>query len=96
MRHEVRLSDRRVARAAPCRAQDILAGVAKRLGNTPAVCRKAYFHPRVLALGTSLADEAQRALLRGQPWAQGAAAPRGLSAAERRLLALLRSRAATT
>jgi DNA topoisomerase-1 len=78
--------------AGPCGARDILAGVAHRLGNTPAVCRKAYIHPRVLALGVALTDEAERAALRGQPWARQAPVARGLTASERRLLALLRSR----
>ena len=78
--------------AAPCKPQDIVAGVARRLGNTPAVCRKAYVHPRVLALGTVLGDATQRSALRGRRWAQAASVPRGLNAAERRLLALLRSR----
>jgi DNA topoisomerase-1 len=80
--------------SAPCKPQDVLGGVARRLGNTPAVCKKAYIHPRVLALGSALADDAARAELRRQRWAQApaaAAAVRGLSGAERRLLALLRS-----
>ena len=47
--------------ALPCRAQEVLAQVARRLGNTPAVCRKAYVHPQVLALGAALADAAARA-----------------------------------
>ena len=37
-------------------AKDILAAVAKQLGNTPAVCKKAYVHPAVLALGSALSD----------------------------------------
>ncbi|WP_457444537.1 DNA topoisomerase IB [Roseateles sp. P5_E4] len=80
--------------AEPCRPQQLLAAVAKRLGNTPAVCRKAYIHPRVLALGDALSDEAARAALRAQPWAAAPSARSGLSAAERQLMALLRSRAA--
>ncbi|RZI96177.1 MAG: DNA topoisomerase IB [Variovorax sp.] len=36
-------------------AKDILGAVAKQLGNTPAVCKKAYVHPAVLALGSALA-----------------------------------------
>ncbi len=61
-------------------AKRLLGEVAARLGNTVAVCRKAYVHPRVLAL---LAGEGQ-----GSP----AAAPArraGLSAAERGLLDFL-------
>ncbi len=79
--------------AEPCRPQQVLARVALRLGNTPAVCRKAYIHPRVLALGESLGDETGRAALRSQAWTRPGARA-GLSAAERQLMALLRSRAA--
>lgn len=80
--------------AEPCRAPQVLAAVARRLGNTPAVCRKSYVHPRVLTLAEGLADEAARCSLRGLPWALSPPAARGLSAAERRLMGLLRSRAA--
>ncbi|HSV59154.1 MAG TPA: DNA topoisomerase IB [Variovorax sp.] len=38
-------------------AKDILAAVARQLGNTPAVCKKAYVHPAVLALGARLASD---------------------------------------
>jgi len=78
--------------AEPCRPTQVLQAVAQRLGNTPAVCRKAYIHPRVLALGDTLHDEAARAALRGMPWAAAPAAKVGLSAPERQLMALLRSR----
>lgn len=78
--------------AEPCRPAQLVAAVAQRLGNTPAVCRKAYIHPRVLALADSLHDEAARAALRGQPWVVAPARKDGLSAAERRLMALLRTR----
>ncbi|MFS2050021.1 DNA topoisomerase IB, partial [Variovorax sp. CT11-76] len=37
-------------------AKDILATVARQLGNTPAVCKKAYVHPAVLSLGSALAS----------------------------------------
>jgi len=79
--------------AEPCRPQQVLAAVARRLGNTPAVCRKAYIHPRVLALGESLGDEAARRALRQQRWTAPATRA-GLNAAECQLLALLRTRAA--
>ena len=63
----------------------VLAEVAARLGNTVAVCRKAYVHPRVLALltGEDVAAEAGLA----------AVVPRraGLSAPERGLIAYLQS-----
>ena len=81
-------------RAEPCRPAQVVAAVAQRLGNTPAVCRKAYIHPRVLALGEALGDNAARAALRAAPWAAAPAARRGLGAAERQLMALLRSRGA--
>ena len=80
--------------AEPCRPQHVLEGVAQRLGNTATVCRKAYIHPRVLALGEALSDDEARAALRRQPWAAPRTASTGLVAAERQLMGLLRSRAA--
>jgi DNA topoisomerase-1 len=77
--------------AAPCRAQQVLAEVARRLGNTPAVCRKAYIHPRVLALSTSLADARAREQLRDRPWVKRPPPLRGASLCERQLLGLLKS-----
>jgi len=65
--------------------------VAAKLGNTAAVCRKAYIHPRVLTAIEGLGDEATRTALCGLPTP---AAPGGLSAAERRLMQLLRTKAA--
>ena len=66
-------------------ARQLLAEVASRLGNTVAVCRKAYVHPRVLALimGEAELDAA----------ANGAASARrtpGLSASEQRFVQFLR------
>ena len=78
--------------AEPCRPQDVLQGVARRLGNTPAVCRKAYIHPRVLGLAETLGDDVARAALRGQPWVTAPSAHTGLTGAERQLMALLRTR----
>lgn len=76
--------------AMPCTPRGVLAEVARRLGNTPAVCRKAYVHPEVLALGAALDDAARREALAARTWVQASPpAPRGLSAAERRLLAML-------
>lgn len=76
--------------AMPCTPRGVLAEVARRLGNTPAVCRKAYVHPEVLALGAALDDAARREALAARPWVQASPpARRGLSAAERRLLAML-------
>jgi DNA topoisomerase-1 len=72
-------------------ARQVVAQVAARLRNTVAVCRKSYIHPKVLALGEMLADDEARAALPEQRWARAAAGAHGnaLSAAERRLLALL-------
>jgi DNA topoisomerase-1 len=75
--------------ALPCKGQDVLREVARRLGNTPAVCRKAYIHPEVLAHGERLGDAAARAALAGAPWVTQAAPSRGLRQAERQLLGLL-------
>lgn len=74
-------------------ARKVLDAVARRLGNTPAVCRKAYVHPAVLALGERLADDsaamaAVAAQLGDQSGALSGAAS-GLQAAERRLLRFL-------
>ena len=46
-------------------AKEILGAVARQLGNTPAVCKKAYVHPAVLALGTQLSKDAE------DSWSQG-------------------------
>ena len=57
--------------------------VARRLGNTVAVCKKSYVHPRVLdALGSEVKAELLEALAKATRRA-------GLSADERRLLAFL-------
>ena len=69
--------------------------VARQLGNTPAVCKKAYVHPAVLELGSRLASDAGPGLQRVWQRIGSAASPRGLSAAERRLLAFLRLRPAS-
>ena len=64
-------------------AKELLGEVAKRLGNTVAVCRKSYVHPRVLA---ALDSEVKAELLEALDKATRRA---GLSAGERRLLAFL-------
>ena len=63
-------------------ANQLLREVASRLGNTVAVCKKAYVHPRILEAMASVA---------GAPVPLKPGLPRraGLSAAERRLLAFL-------
>jgi DNA topoisomerase I len=65
-------------------ANQVLAEVARRLGNTVAVCKKAYVHPRVLeVLAADSADQAA-ALAAKAPTRKD-----GLSASERQLLAFL-------
>ncbi|MCF8204858.1 MAG: DNA topoisomerase IB [Methylotenera sp.] len=78
--------------AEPCRPPQVLQQVARRLGNTPAVCRKAYIHPRVLGLSEALGDEVARAAVRTQAWTRVPEGGAGLTQAERQLLALLRRR----
>jgi DNA topoisomerase-1 len=70
-------------------AKAILAEVAQQLGNTPAVCKKSYVHPAVLALASRLSSDAGPALQDVWERLGGAAPARGLSAAERRLLKFL-------
>ena len=64
-------------------AKELLGEVAKRLGNTIAVCKKSYVHPRVLE---ALASEVKADLLEDLDNGSRRA---GLSADERRLLAFL-------
>ena len=70
----------------PFTVKQLLGQVAATLGNTPAVCRKAYIHPDVLALGMELAGASPEAML---PTPAPAASVSGLSAAEQRLVAYL-------
>ena len=88
----------RVARGAAATersaARRIVDEVARQLGNTPAVCRKAYIHPAVLSLCDTLADADECTALLRRPWVRRPLAAHGLKVAERRLLALLRSGAA--
>ncbi|MEO6018536.1 MAG: DNA topoisomerase IB [Polaromonas sp.] len=72
-------------------AKAVLQQVARLLGNTPAVCKKSYVHPAVLALGASLGEESETT---GELWPQleSGKKVRGLYAAEHRLLALLQKR----
>jgi len=70
-------------------AREILAAVAAQLGNTPAVCKKAYVHPAVLELGSSLAADAGAMNDIWKEIAGSAASVRRLYASERRLLAFL-------
>ncbi len=82
--HALDLWAERCAADVSCRrtASQLLAEVAKRLGNTVAVCKKSYVHPRVLE---TLATAVDADALEGLTPARRA----GLTAAERRLLAFL-------
>src|SRR5690606_22973852 len=71
-------------------AKAILAEVARQLGNTPAVCKKSYVHPAVLELGSRRTADAGTGMQEVWDRIGGNPSPRGLSAAERRLLAFLR------
>jgi DNA topoisomerase-1 len=73
-------------------AKRVIAEVARRLGNSASVCRKAYIHPAVLELGSQLAaNEADVVALDSGAQSRQT---RGLRAAERRLLKFLRGRRA--
>ena len=69
----------------PFTVKQLLGQVATTLGNTPAVCRKAYIHPDILALGMELAGTPAPQLQAQRP----TSAARELSAAEQRLVAYL-------
>lgn len=75
--------------AEPPSPAQVLQQVAQRLGNTPAVCRKAYVHPQVLALCEQLPEPEARAALRAAPWLQARCSSARLSASEQRLCRLL-------
>ena len=82
--HALGLWAEQCAADAGCRrtANQLLAEVAERLGNTVAVCKKSYEHPRVLETLATRDDSDALARLAGRR-------PAGLNAAERRLLAFL-------
>jgi len=70
--------------------KEVLCAVAAQLGNTPAVCKKAYVHPAVLQFVTELASNSLEA---GALWPKISAGSRShLYASERRLLAFLAQR----
>ena len=74
----------------PFNANYIVQEVARQLGNTPAVCRKSYIHPAVLALGS---EQAGQAGVMSRVWDRLAAGKpvRRLHAAETRLLNFLKA-----
>ena len=67
--------------------KQLLAEVSGCLGNTPAVCRKAYIHPEVLTLGMALAG--RKGDICFADHVPAALAIKGLSAGEQRLVAFL-------
>ena len=71
-------------------AKQILQQVAGQLGNTPAVCKKSYIHPAVMALGANLASDATTMK---DVWATLSAGKqaRSLHAAEVRLMEFLKA-----
>ncbi|CAN5349609.1 DNA topoisomerase IB [soil metagenome] len=69
------------------KANQVLAVVAKRLGNTMAVCRKAYVHPQVLALAEAIGGDSAPDLESLLPAKR--ARLTGLTSDERRFLAFL-------
>ncbi|NDZ12573.1 DNA topoisomerase [Variovorax sp. WS11] len=71
-------------------AKEILTTVAKQLGNTPAVCKKAYIHPAVLALGAKLAADSGAMTEIWKELTAATASVRRLHSAEARLLTFLR------
>lgn len=77
------------SRAVRFTAKDILGAVARQLGNTPAVCKKAYVHPAVLALGGLLAGKADEMAEIWQKLGDKTRSRRHLHIAECRLLAFL-------
>ena len=71
-------------------AKEILGAVAKQLGNTPAVCKKAYIHPAVLTFGAKLAADSGAMTEIWKELADTTKSVRRLRSAEARLLAFLR------
>jgi DNA topoisomerase-1 len=71
----------------PFTLKQLLAEVAGALGNTPAVCRKAYIHPGVLELAVALAGRDAGSGFDGH--VPPARAIKGLAAAEQRLVAFV-------
>ena len=72
-------------------AKEVLTEVARHLGNTPAVCKKSYVHPAVLALGAQLTSGTGTGLQDIWERIGGTTSPKGLNAAERRLMMFLRN-----
>ncbi len=70
-------------------AKAILTVVARQLGNTPAVCKKAYVHPAVLTLGSRLTADPEGMHAYWEQLAGGKRPARRLHMAEHRLLRFL-------
>lgn len=73
----------------PVGPASVLEAVARHLGNTVAVCRRAYIHPAVLALLPALEKPETAAALLTRRWASRPPARPGLTRCERQLMALL-------
>ncbi|HEY3520887.1 MAG TPA: DNA topoisomerase IB [Rhodanobacteraceae bacterium] len=73
-------------RATPAMLRGAIARAASELGNTPAVCRRAYVHP---AIAEAFEDRAAGARLLSA-WQRASGSRRGLDQAERAVLACLR------
>ena len=78
------------AEAAGYNAKEILSKVARQLGNTPAVCKKSYIHPAVMALGSELTSNPGTMIEVWDKLSKGGTARR-LQAAEARLMAFLKA-----
>ncbi|MEJ8815299.1 DNA topoisomerase IB [Variovorax ureilyticus] len=76
---------------APVRAglKEVLSAVASRLGNTPAVCKKAYVHPAVLGLIEMLNSNSEESKALWDRVSHKVRNQRDLRASEQRLLAFL-------
>ncbi|MES2414720.1 MAG: DNA topoisomerase IB [Pseudomonadota bacterium] len=72
-------------------AKTIVAEVARQLGNTPAVCKKSYIHPAVMALATDLAADASAMSGIWDALEKGSKPARRMRAAEARLLVFLKA-----
>ena len=70
--------------------KQMLLTVSQALGNTPAVCRKSYVHPQMLALANVAAASTQRAAEMLRPALEAGARGRsGLRGSEKQLLLAL-------
>lgn len=71
-------------------ARAVFEAVADALGNTPAVCRRSYIHPAVLAWAEAVGQAEHRAAVRDWRWTRVPAFARPLAEREQRLVVFLR------